>query len=206
MKGEGEPSHLESVLSLMQRFREGDSGAAGALVEELYADLRQLAAAKLVREPAGHSWQPTQLVHELYLELARFQGLPYLNGAETHNAEREKATFLRLAGIMMQRRLIDHAKPRYRKMPVLDASVLEATESQDSAYDSLLYVEHLLNTLSGIDPKFRTVVEGRVFLGMTLSEIGDDLRCTERTAATYWSFARQWLAEELDKGYSMASP
>lgn len=195
------PEQQQSILEMMRRFRRGEQGAAGQLVEELYPDLKRLAAVKMSREPGAHSWHPTLLVHELYLELTRLKGFPALDEAAGADAAREKATFLKLAGLMMQRRLIDHAKPKYRKMPSL---AIEAAEEGELALSGpepyeLLYIEGLLERLEGIDPKFRTVVEGRVFLGMTLAEIGEQLQCSERTAAAYWSYTRQWLAEELDK-------
>lgn len=190
---------LERVGELMKRFRQGDSGAAGELVEALYGDLRQMAAAKMARESGGHSWQPTLLVHELYLQLIRFKSFPAIGDGDEPNAAKEKATFLKLAGLMMQRRLIDHAKPRFRRLPSLDVSAIDHLGGKEPEMEALLSVERLLDGLSGIDRKFRVVVEGRVFLGLTLAEIGQQLQCSERTAATYWSFARQWLADELDR-------
>lgn len=189
----------ELIGQLMKRFRQGESGAAGQLVEALYPELRRLAAQKMRREPNGHSWQPTLLVHEVYLELLRLKGFPLTPETDQNDVSREKATFLKLAGLMMQRRLIDHAKPRFRKMPKLSVDSDGVSLPEEAGLDALVYVENLLNNLASVDARLRTVVEGRVFLGMTLAELGTQLQCSERTAATYWSFARQWLADELDR-------
>jgi hypothetical protein len=49
--------------------RTGDDAAAGRLFELVYAELRQVAAQKMAREAAGHTLQPTALVHEAWLRL-----------------------------------------------------------------------------------------------------------------------------------------
>lgn len=197
---------IERVGELMQRFRQGDRHAAGELVELLYSDLRHMAARKMAQESSGHSWQPTLLVHELYLQLIRFKSFPSLSQEEGIDPAKEKAIFLKLAGLMMQRRLIDHAKPRFRRMPKLELATAEIPLEGMPEMEELLHVESLLHRLSEIDSKFRVVVEGRVFLGLTLDEIAQQLECSGRTAATYWSFARRWLADELDRTVDCPPP
>jgi RNA polymerase sigma factor (sigma-70 family) len=52
-------------------------------------------------------------------------------------------------------------------------------------------VEELLSGLEAIDPRMRSVVELRVFEGMTNEEIASQLGCSSRSVQTYWSFARR---------------
>lgn len=192
---------LDTIAGLMSEFRAGYADAAGRLVEVLYPELRRLAAAKMSRERADHTWQPTVLVNEIYMELTRIKGLP---ASDSRTSANDKGAFLSLAGRMMERRLIDHARPLYRRMPKLTLEALEGVEGGQVGEDTLRYVEELLAKLSSIDARFRTVVECRVFMGMTLAEIAERLGCSERTAATHWSFARRWLANELDRGLAPA--
>lgn len=103
----------------------------------------------------------------------------------------------------MERRLIDHARPLYRRVPKVELDAAECVEDGAGGEGSLRYIEELLVGLSNIDPRFRTVVELKVFMGMTLAEIARQLSCSERTAATHWSFARRWLAQELDRGVAV---
>jgi len=46
-----------------------DRHAAEELLPLVYAELRKLAAQKMAHEPAGHTLQPTALVHEAWLRL-----------------------------------------------------------------------------------------------------------------------------------------
>jgi RNA polymerase sigma factor (sigma-70 family) len=55
----------------------------------------------------------------------------------------------------------------------------------------------VLSRLAAIDPKFRTVIEMRVFEGLTVDEIAGQLDCSPRTVASYWTFAKRWLEKEL---------
>lgn len=190
--------HTGIFVELMKRFRQGDRAAAGRLVENLYPELRRLAAQKMARERIDHSWQPTVLVHELFLRLSQIEGIAPQQTDGPSDAAQEKAWFLNLAGLIMQRKLTDHARPLQRKAPRLDLEIVQTKIGEGTGQETLQYVEGLLDGLSAVNPKLRTVVEGRVFLGQTLSEIATGLNCSERTAAAYWSLARRWLAQQMD--------
>jgi RNA polymerase sigma factor (TIGR02999 family) len=183
---------LDTVSRLMTDFRNGDHAAANGLVELLYPELRKLAAAKMQGERSEHTWQPTLLVNELYLALVKVKAL---NGGGGLRGDQEKAAFLGLAGHIMKHLLIEHSRPLYRRA--------EKIEFRDSAnlvppgVESLHFVEEVLSRLATIDPKFRTVIEMRVFEGLTGDEIAEQLGCSPRTVASYWTFAKRWLEKEL---------
>ena len=73
-----------------------------ALLQELYQELRDLAARHLRGERAEHTLQPTALVHEAYLRMSGRGGIE-LQG-RTH--------FMAVASIAMRRVLVDHARAR----------------------------------------------------------------------------------------------
>src|SRR5262249_3997071 len=102
----------DTVSHLMADFRKGDRAAADRLVELLYPELRRLAAAKMKGERSEHTWQPTLLVNELYLALVKIKAL---KGGSDLSGDQEKAAFLGLAGHVMKRLLIEHARPLYRR-------------------------------------------------------------------------------------------
>src|SRR5712692_3104309 len=102
----------DTVAQLMADFRQGNQAAANELVELFYPELRRLAAAKMKGERTEHTWQPTALVNELYLELVKIKALK----AGELGSEDERAAFLRLAAHMMKRLLIHHARPLYRRV------------------------------------------------------------------------------------------
>ena len=65
----------QEVSQLMDRLRQGSQEAAGQLVALFYPELRRLARSQMRGERAAHSWQPTLLVNQLYLELSMIKAL-----------------------------------------------------------------------------------------------------------------------------------
>lgn len=180
----------DAVGSLMMKFRQGDRAAAGKLMELCYPELRRMAAARMRSERTEHTWQPTVLVNELYLKLVKVR---YLEGGSGVD-EQERDAFLGLASHMMKRLLLHHARPLSRKVEKVELQ--EDSAHAESEVETLSDVEQALSRLAAIDPKFRTVVEMRVFEGHTTDEIALRIGCSTRTVATYWSTAKRWLQKE----------
>jgi len=180
------------IRSLMSRLRSGDRTAADELVGHFYPELRRIAAARMQAERQEHTWTPTVLVNELYLELVKIKAL---RAADEDSSERDE--FLRLSGHIMRRLLIHHARPLYRQARKVEVDDFELTGTGGA--DSLAEVEQLLNRLQALDARLRRVVEFRVFEGKTADETAAAMGCSPRAVHNYWSFARRWLASELGR-------
>ncbi len=158
-------------------------------MEMFYPELKRLAARHLSREHQAYSWQPTLLVNELYLELSKIKAL----GNNNQTYEDDKAAFFALAGLLMRRLLIHHARPlekRVLKIPLWD----EIRANPDAG---LVEIESLLRRLEAIDPVLRTVVELKVFEGMTANEIARRMDCPVITVNRNWQFARHWMQSKM---------
>ena len=180
----------DTITPLMAAFRKGDGEAGAALADLFYPELRRLAAARMKGERSAHTWQPTALVHELYLELVKVKAF----GESGGSADEERAAFLRLAGHIMKRMLLHHARPLYRAAEHIAAeeNILPVVASDQS----LPEVEEALSRLAKIDPKLRAVVEMKVFEGMTNEQAARALGCSRSTVAGCWNWARSWLRDE----------
>jgi RNA polymerase sigma factor (TIGR02999 family) len=183
----------ETVAQLMAAFRQGDKAAANKLTQLFYPELRRLAAARMKGERTDHTWQPTVLVHELYLELIKIKAL-----RPAGLDEDEKTAFLRLAAHLMKRLLVHHARPLNRRVQKVE--IEECPDLPTSAEDTMRELEEALARLAGIQPQLRVVVEMKVFEELTVDEIAQRLGCAPVTVARYWSFAKRWLQEELMAG------
>ena len=181
----------DKLGQLLADFRRGDRDAAGELVELLYPELRRLAASKMNKERAGHTWEPTVLVNELYLELEKSRSLRLSEGAQG-----DKAAFFGLAGFLMNRLLVQHARRLYKRVEKVE--LMDDVSIDSPGAETLVRLDHLLSRLAEIDPKFRTVVELRVFEGLTGDEIAERMGCSRRTASSYWNFAKTWLQREFE--------
>lgn len=180
----------ELISSLMKGLREGDPEAAGRLVEIFYPELRRIAAARMKAERDNHTWRPTALVNELYLELIKIKALR----KSGPNTEAEKQEFLALSAFLMKRLLIHHSR---RLSSKVSHQELPELPTRGTGAEALVQVEDALDRLATIDPKLRTVVEMRVFEGLTGEEIAERLGCGTATVARHWSFARRWLESEF---------
>jgi RNA polymerase sigma-70 factor (ECF subfamily) len=188
------PNGPDSVNGLMAEFRGGSPDAAGKLVDLFYPELRRLASTRMFGERANHTWQPTVLVHELYLELTRMKGLP---SGSAHDRD-EKDAFFGLAAFLMRRLLIFHARPLPSRVTKVDVD--DAFGMASSGEQSLREIEDLLNRLGVMDPTLRLVVEMKAFEGMSREEIGARLGCSVRTVARHWEFAQHWLQQHMAAG------
>src|SRR5262245_18517615 len=96
------PPGMTDVTRPLAGAADGDRQAAADLLPVVYDELRQLAAARLAGEAAGHTLQPTALVHEAYLRLVGDQEFDH------------RGHFFAAAAEAMRRILIDHARRRRR--------------------------------------------------------------------------------------------
>jgi RNA polymerase sigma-70 factor (ECF subfamily) len=151
--------------------------------------LKRIAAGHLMRERQGHSWQPTLLVNELYLELTKIKALRPADSAY----DDDKAAFFALSGQLMRRLLIHHARAlstKAIKVPLWE-------ELRTDPEQGLSQIEGLLRQLEEIDPIIRTVVEFKVFEGCTAEEIAKRLGCSVATINRHWQFARHWMKTKV---------
>ncbi len=64
----------QEVTRLLERWGAGEAGALDKLLPFVYGELRRLALQLMRGQPAGHTLQPTALIHEVYLKLADRNG------------------------------------------------------------------------------------------------------------------------------------
>ncbi len=186
------PETSVTVASLMVRFRSGDREAADQLFALLYPELRRLAAAKMNAERSDHSWQPSLLVNELYLQLIKVKSLP----APDDSTRSEREHFLQFAGHVMRHLLIDHSRLLSRRTTKIDIAHFDAVGGEENVA-TLQEIDELLDRLGAIHPRLRSVVEMKVFEGSPVEEIAHRLEVAPRTVARNWTFCKGWLREQL---------
>jgi RNA polymerase sigma factor (TIGR02999 family) len=177
----------------MARFRCGDREAADQLFSLLYPELRRLAAIKMNAEGSQHSWQPSLLVNELYLQLVKVRSLPSPAGVDRS----ERDHFLQFAGHVMRHLLIDHSRLLSKRTLKIDIAHFDFAE-EEVGTATLQEIDDLLEKSAGIHPRLRSIVEMKVFEGLTVEEMADRLEIAPRTVARNRTFCKQWLREQLE--------
>jgi len=179
-------THEKSRPEEAARLLGGDADDPSELV---YAELRRLAAAFLRRERAGHTLQPTALVHEAWAKLARLSASHW----------QSRAHFLAVAARAMRRVLVNHALARQslkrggdRRQVTLDAPLRSPGGGVDT-----LELHDAIERLADLDARKARLVEMRFFAGMSVEEVATVLGVSRSTVEADWRFARAWLSREL---------
>lgn len=178
------------LTRLLQAHAEGDPAALGELLPRVYDELKRLARARFRGERPGHTLQPTALVHEAYLELARLDRIRWQN----------RAQFFALAARAMRHVLADHAVARRaakrggdrQPVPLAEVELAGETPSVD-----LFALRQALDRLEAIEPRQVRVLECRLFGGLSIDETAEALGISAATVSRDWTFARAWLAHQL---------
>ena len=181
-----------TVASLMIRFRAGDREAADQLFSILYPELRRLAALKMNAEDSQHSWQPSLLVNELYLQMVKVRSVR----SPIRGDRSEREHFLQFAGHVMRHLLIDHSRLLSKRAVKIDIAQFDFP-AEEAGTASLQDIDGLLDKLAAIHPRLRSIVEMKVFEGLSVEEIADRLKVAPRTVARNWTFCKGWLREQL---------
>ena len=182
---------MSDVTRILERAERGDPKAAEELLPLVYDELRRLAAQKMSAEAAGHTLQPTALVHEAWLRLAGDAAPEFQN----------RAHFFGAAAEAMRRILIDRARRRSAAKrgggaaPVdLDEIEIPAPVADD---DVLLQLNEALEKFAALDPRKAELVKLRYFVGLSFEEAAAALGIAVPTAKQWWAYARAWLAVEM---------
>lgn len=159
---------------------------AANLIEEIYDNLRALAAHRLRQLPAGQTLQPTALVHEVYLKLARQQSFT----SASH--------FFHAASQAMRHLLVDAARKRSTLKRGNPASLNHSVEPSAIVTlggdpDELLALDLALKQLETEDPHCAQIVMLRCFAGLTNPQVAQAMSIEPDHAERSWRFARAFL-------------
>jgi len=182
----------EQIARLLEEWRGGDPSAYDRLIPVVYPELRRLARAQLRRERAGHSLQPTLLVHEAYLRLVKAD-LDW----------RDRTHFLSVAARVMRRILVERARAKRatkRGGDEVRVTLSGPIAAPQSSPIDILVLDDAMERLRALDARQAQIVELCYFGGLTYAEIGETMGISEATVDRDLRHARAWLRRELSGG------
>jgi RNA polymerase sigma factor (TIGR02999 family) len=163
---------------------------AEELLPEVYAELRRLAAALTSKLQPGQTLQPTALVHEAYLRLAKSH-TPGWAG---------RRHFFGAAAQAMREILIEQARRKDSRKRGGGARRVELSEGMaliEPPADDLLALDEAIEQLQAEKPHLAEVVLLRYFTGLSVEETADVIGRSVSSVTRDWRFARAWLAGRL---------
>ena len=185
---------MEEVTQILEAVEAGDAQAAEKLLPLVYGELRRIAANKMKAERAGHTLQPTALVHEAYLRLLKPDGSQPKWNSRGH--------FFVAVAEAMRRILIESIR---RKQSLKRGGDLARTEWDEARYETevppedILAMHEALGKLEEVHPELAKLVLLRYFAGMSIEETASSLDVSPSTVDRQWRAARAWLQREISE-------
>ena len=184
---------MSDITLVLQSVSRGESKATEELFPLVYQELRRLAAARMAGEAAGHTLQPTALVHEAWLQLVG-------DGDRTWENRRH---FFGAAAEAMRRILIVNARRKsalkrgggQNRVNIEDLEITAATPDEH-----ILLIDEALQWLKTEDPEMARMVLLKFFGGLTNEEVAESLGLSLRTINRQWFSAKiklfRWIREQ----------
>jgi RNA polymerase sigma-70 factor, ECF subfamily len=178
----------QDVTMLLHEWKRGDSAALANLLPLVESELRRVAGAYMRNERPEHTLQPTALVNEAWLRIARHNQPDY--ACRSH--------FVAIAAQYMRQILVDHAHRRNadkrgsgaQAVVLDDAAIFLPERSSD-----LIALDDGLKDLALLDARQAQIVELHFFGGLTYDEIAAFLNIGRSTVIRDLKMAQVWLRD-----------
>jgi RNA polymerase sigma factor (TIGR02999 family) len=181
------------ITDILDAWTAGNPDAPAQIFDAAYSEVHRIAQRCLRNERPGHTIQPTALVNEAYLKLAKMRRISW----------QDRTQFFAVAARIMRQILVDHARKRgsakrggTARQVTLDDTVL-VSRGPDPA---LVRLDDALRALEEFDRRKARVVEMRYFGGLSADEIAGALGVSQQTVQLDWSLAKAWLIREMSRG------
>ena len=182
------------ITRLLNDWSQGREEALERLLPLVIDKLRGMAARCLSNEPKGITWEPSDLVNQVFLRLLQQEQMRW----------ESRAQFFSLCAEFARRTLVDRARRRATtrhgaetiRIPMDDERLHRHPSPQREQVD-LLALNDALERLEQFDRRASQIVEQRFFVGLTIAETASVLGVSHMTVSRDWESARRWLFREL---------
>ena len=178
------------LTTILQRIDRGDDQAVAELYPVVYEELRRKAKQLMANERANHTLQPTALVNEAFMKMARGARAQWQSRRHFYNAAAEA----------MRKILVDHARAKAAQKRGGDRARVnlddvDIKQRDDSA--RFIALDAALEKLQKIDRRQYWVVMYTYFSGLQDEEIAGMLGVSTKTVQRDWNAAKAFLMTEL---------
>lgn len=184
-----EPDSQASLTALLQAWRQGSGTAFGSLIDQVYGQLRAMAASRVSRSGGALTLSPTELLHDVLLKV-----MP------APMEWKDRAHFFATMSLAIRSMLVDHARARAaekRGGNLLRVTFTGADVGSESSALDLLALEQALTQLEALDPRCGQVMHLTYFGGLSQEEIAALLNISIPTVVRDLRFARAWIDQAM---------
>jgi RNA polymerase sigma factor (TIGR02999 family) len=188
-----------ALTELLRKATDGDAEAANEVWSLVYRDVRAMAANAIAGEVRKAEFEPTMVVHEVYLKLVA-------NPERRWNSRRH---FFGAVARAMEQFLIDAARTfsrKKRKAVFVEQSVAELSaafteDGKERTGEEAIQLLHQVQKLEKESPEAAEIVRFRYVFGLTNSQVATALGISEQEVANLVRFGRAFIAESLERGH-----
>src|SRR5215470_13711182 len=158
-------SSHDSLTILLQSWRQGSGSAFGTLIDQVYDQLRAMAAKRLHQGRGLATLSPTELVHEALLGVMPAPG-----------DFKNRVHFFATMSLAIRSILVDHARARStskRGRGLVHVTLSHVEQGEEARIVDLLAIEEALTQLEQLDARCGQVMHLTCFAGLTRDEIAD---------------------------------
>lgn len=184
-------ANADDITAWIRDWQDGDCAARDRVFTRLYAELKRLASTVLRSESGHDTLQPTALLNDALIKLTLAKAVPEVE---------DRQHFSRIVARAMRQVLIDRARRKLAEKRGAGKAPL-SLEGHDVALESspleLIALDDALSVLAQVDPRAASVVELRVFVGLTIDETAQALEMHPSAVNREWAHASAWLKQHL---------
>jgi RNA polymerase sigma factor (TIGR02999 family) len=181
----------ESLTTLLKAWRAGSGTAFADVMDQVYDQLRAIAANRVNRSRGSLTLSPTELLHEVLLKVA-----------PSPMEWNDRAHFFASMSLAIRSVLVDHARARIAdKRGGNDRVHVTLTDGigagEESVAIDLLALEQALTQLEAMDARCGQVLHLTYFGGLAREEVAAILNISVPTVARDLRFSRAWVAKAM---------
>ena len=180
----------DSLTTLLHAWRAGSGTAFANVIDQVYDQLRTMAASRLGRSRGPITLSPTELLHEMLVKVMP-SPMDWSN----------RAHFFATMSLAIRSVLVDHARARVMEKRGGDRIRVTLTgelePGEESLAADLLALEQALTRLEALDPRVGQVLHLTYFGGLTREEVAAILNVSLPTVARDLRFARAWVTKAM---------
>jgi RNA polymerase sigma factor (TIGR02999 family) len=184
-------ANADDITGWIRDWQHGDPAARDRVFTRLYTELKRLAAAVLRSESGHDTLQPTALLNDALIKLTLAARAPQAD---------DRKHFARIVARAMRQVLVDRARRKLADKRGAGEAPLSLDE-HDAALSAnpadLIALDDALGTLAQLDARAASVVELRVFAGLTIDETAQALDIHPSSVNREWAHASAWLKQHL---------
>lgn len=188
-KGNAAGAAQDSLTTLLHAWRDGSGTAFATVIDQVYDQLRIIAANRVNRSGGSLTLSPTELLHEVLLKV-----MP--SPMDWNN----RAHFFATMSLAIRSVLVDHARARLadkRGGDRIRVTLTNIDVGEESMAADLLALEQALTQLEALDERCGKVMHLTYFGGLAREEVAAIMNISVPTVTRDLRFARAWLTKAM---------